>query len=67
MNRQVVVAMEKAAIVDKHGLSPNFLRLSVRSSDDQGLGAGAVDTVVTSLMRAEACAAMARGEIDSNV
>ena len=50
MNGQIVVAMDKAGIAQKDGLDAEFTSFQYGPPMMEGLAAGSIDAVVTSLM-----------------
>ncbi len=63
MNGQIVVAMDKAGIARKHGLDAEFTSFQYGPPMMEGLAAGSIDAVVTSLMPVTSYAAKIPGDV----
>jgi ABC-type nitrate/sulfonate/bicarbonate transport system substrate-binding protein len=63
MNGQVVVAMQKAGILEKLGLSPQYTAFQYGPPMMEALASGAIDAVVTSLLPVTSYAAKVPGDV----
>jgi ABC-type nitrate/sulfonate/bicarbonate transport system substrate-binding protein len=63
MNGQIVVTMDKAKIAQKHGLKAEFMSFQYGPPMMEGLAAGSIDAVVTSLMPVTSYAAKIPGDV----
>jgi ABC-type nitrate/sulfonate/bicarbonate transport system substrate-binding protein len=63
MNGQIVVTMDKAKIAQKHGLDAEFTSFQYGPPMMEGLAAGSIDAIVTSLMPVTSYAAKIPGDI----
>lgn len=63
MNGQVVIAMQRAGILEKLGLAPEYTAFQYGPPMMEALASGAIDAVVTSLMPVTSYAAKVPGDV----